>query len=229
MAVNPDQLWSTLNKIEEKLLSIIDDFDAVSQTATALGGNLAKVLPVQLNASADIIINLVNGNEQNSIKNLKEYVDNIPLGDLRTKTAVETMKTPSNNADNFNSQINTTPMTNGVPKSAIARESINLDDYKKKPIKESKLNENNEFSFDAIKDETGIDFEGYNSDIPESDTSYLEDDLTNSFYDQFDTEDESDNFSFDDFETERLNDLNDDRDPTYEDAFEYNDLFTEDI
>ena len=92
MAVNPDQLWSTLDKIEQKLLSIVDDFDAASQAAVALGGNVAHVLPVQLNASADAVLNLVNGAGQNSIKNLKDYVDNIPLGDLRTKSAGEAIR-----------------------------------------------------------------------------------------------------------------------------------------
>ena len=89
MAVNPDQLWTTLDKIEQKLLSIVDDFDAVSQAAVSLNGDIAKVLPVQLNASADAVLDLVNGAGQNSIKNLKDYVDNIPLGDLRTKSSAE--------------------------------------------------------------------------------------------------------------------------------------------
>ena len=79
MAVNPDQLWTTLDKIEQKLLSIVDDFDAVSQAAVSLNGDIAKVLPVQLNASADAVLDLVNGAGQNSIKNLKDYVDNMKV------------------------------------------------------------------------------------------------------------------------------------------------------
>ena len=132
MAVNPDQLWSTLDKIEQKLLSIVDDFDAVSQAAVALGGNVAHVLPVQLNASADAVLNLVNGSGQNSIKNLKDYVDNIPLGDLRTKSAGEAIRNGQREAPTQGNAptapaIDTTPHVGDAPKSAIVNENTNLD------------------------------------------------------------------------------------------------------
>ena len=191
MAVNPDQLWSTLDKIEQKLLSIVDDFDAVSQAAVALNGDIAKVLPVQLNASADAVLDLVNGAGQNSIKNLKDYVDNIPLGDLRTKSAGEAIRNGQREAPQQGNAptapaIDTTPHVGDAPKSAIVNENkdINLDDYKKQPMKEDKkLNENGEFSFDAILDEADIDDEGYDSEIPEADTEYLQDDLSGQTFD----------------------------------------------
>lgn len=232
MAVNPDQLWTTLDKIEQKLLSIVDDFDAVSQAAVALNGDIAKVLPVQLNASADAVLDLVNGAAQNSIKNLKDYVDNIPLGDLRTKSSAEAIRNgqkqaPTAGAAPTAAAVDLTPRTNG-PQSAIAQESVDLSKYKKNKIEEnveqpkSKLNENNEFSFDAIMDETGIDEAGYDSDIPEADTDYLEDDLSDGFNDEFEEEDD---FDFDAFEAERLADG---EEPTYEDAFSYNDEIFDD-
>lgn len=229
MAVNPDQLWNTLDKIEQKLLSIIDDIDTVSQAAVALGGNMAKVLPVQLNASADVVLNLVNGSEQNSIKNLKDYVDNIPLGDLRARSASEAIRNGQRQAPEQALQtIDTTPHTNGAPRSAIVNEGtdINLDDYKKQPLKETKkLDENGEFSFDAILDETGVDGEGYDSGIPVADTDYLDSDLTDGFSDEFAPEDDS--FSFDDFEAERL--AHKDDEPTYQDAFDYGEEFSDTI
>lgn len=232
MAVNPDQLWTTLDKIEQKLLSIVDDFDAVSQAAVALNGDIAKVLPVQLNASADAVLDLVNGAAQNSIKNLKDYVDNIPLGDLRTKSSAEAIRNgqkqaPTAGAAPTAAAVDLTPRTNG-PQSAIAQESVDLSKYKKNKIEEnveqpkSKLNEDNEFSFDAIMDETGIDEAGYDSDIPEADTDYLEDDLSDRFNDEFEEEDD---FDFDAFEAERLADG---EEPTYEDAFSYNDEIFDD-
>lgn len=232
MAVNPDQLWTTLDKIEQKLLSIVDDFDAVSQAAVALNGDIAKVLPVQLNASADAVLDLVNGAAQNSIKNLKDYVDNIPLGDLRTKSSAEAIRNgqkqaPTAGAAPTAAAVDLTPRTNG-PQSAIAQESVDLSKYKKNKIEEnveqpkSKLNEDNEFSFDAIMDETGIDEAGYDSDIPEADTDYLEDDLSDGFNDEFEEEDD---FDFDAFEAERLADG---EEPTYEDAFSYNDEIFDD-
>jgi hypothetical protein len=233
MAVNPDQLWSTLDKIEQKLLSIVDDFDAVSQAAVALGGNVAHVLPVQLNASADAVLNLVNGAGQNSIKNLKDYVDNIPLGDLRTKSAGEAIRNGQREAPTQGNAptapaIDTTPHVGDAPKSAIVNEGkdINLDDYKKQPMKESKkLNENGEFSFDAILDEADIDGEGYDSEIPEADTEYLESDLTDGFNDDFE---EENNFSFDDFEADRIASMdNPPADPSYEDAFAFGEEFSE--
>lgn len=235
MAVNPDQLWSTLDKIEQKLLSIVDDFDAVSQAAVALGGNVAHVLPIQLNASADAVLNLVNGAGQNSIKNLKDYVDNIPLGDLRTKSAGEAIRNGQREAPTQGNAptapaIDTTPHVGDAPKSAIVNEGkeINLDDYKKQPMKEAKkLNENGEFSFDAILDEADIDGEGYDSDVPEADTEYLESDLTDGFNDDFE---EEDNFSFDDFEADRIASMdNPSVDPSYEDAFAFGEEFSEDL
>lgn len=232
MAVNPDQLWTTLDKIEQKLLSIVDDFDAVSQAAVALNGDIAKVLPVQLNASADAVLELVNGAGQNSIKNLKDYVDNIPLGDLRTKSSAEAIRNgqaqaPTAGAAPTAPAVDLTPRTS-APQSAIANEGVDLSKYKKNKIEEgaeqpkNKLNEDNEFSFDAIMDETGIDEEGYDSEIPEADTDYLDDDLADGFNDEFEEEDD---FDFDAFENERLADG---EEPTYEDAFSYNDEIFDD-
>ena len=230
MAVNPDQLWTTLDKIEQKLLSIVDDFDAVAQAAVALNGDIAKVLPVQLNASSDAVLELVNGAGQNSIKNLKDYVDNIPLGDLRTKSSAEAIRNgqaqaPQAGAAPTASTVDLTPRTD-VPQSAIAQESVDLSKYKKgakiEEAKKSKLNEDNEFSFDAIMDETDIDSEGYDSNIPEADTLYLDDDFSEKFDDGFE---EDDDFDFDKFESERLADG---EDPSYEDAFSYNDEFFDD-
>lgn len=232
MAVNPDQLWTTLDKIEQKLLSIVDDFDAVSQAAVALNGDIAKVLPVQLNASADAVLDLVNGAGQNSIKNLKDYVDNIPLGDLRTKSSAEAIRNGQKAAPTAGNAptapaVDLTPRTN-APQSAIAQESVDLEKYKKNKIEENtkefaeKLNENNEFSFDAILDEEGIDSEGYDSSIPESDTDYLDDDYSEGFNDAFDYED--DKFDFDKMEDERIHSEN----PTPEDIFSFNDELFDD-
>lgn len=232
MAVNPDQLWTTLDKIEQKLLSIVDDFDAVSQAAVALNGDIAKVLPVQLNASADAVLDLVNGAGQNSIKNLKDYVDNIPLGDLRTKSSAESIRNGQKAAPTAGNAptapaVDLTPRTN-APQSAIAQESVDLEKYKKNKIEENtkefaeKLNENNEFSFDAILDEEGIDSEGYDSSIPKSDTDYLDDDYSEGFNDAFDYED--DRFDFDKMEDERIHSEN----PTPEDIFSFNDELFDD-
>lgn len=232
MAVNPDQLWTTLDKIEQKLLSIVDDFDAVSQAAVALNGDIAKVLPVQLNASADAVLDLVNGAGQNSIKNLKDYVDNIPLGDLRTKSSAEAIRNGQKAAPTAGNAptapaVDLTPRTN-APQSAIAQESVDLEKYKKNKIEENskefaeKLNENNEFSFDAILDEEGIDSEGYDSSIPKSDTDYLDDDYSEGFNDVFDYED--DRFDFDKMEDERIHSEN----PTPEDIFSFNDELFDD-
>lgn len=232
MAVNPDQLWTTLDKIEQKLLSIVDDFDAVSQAAVALNGDIAKVLPVQLNASADAVLDLVNGAGQNSIKNLKDYVDNIPLGDLRTKSSAEAIRNGQKAAPTAGNAptapaVDLTPRTN-APQSAIAQESVDLEKYKKNKIEENtkefaeKLNENNEFSFDAILNEEGIDSEGYDSSIPESDTDYLDDDYSEGFNDAFDYED--DRFDFDKMEDERIHSEN----PTPEDIFSFNDELFDD-
>ena len=232
MAVNPDQLWTTLDKIEQKLLSIVDDFDAVSQAAVALNGDIAKVLPVQLNASADAVLDLVNGAGQNSIKNLKDYVDNIPLGDLRTKSSAEAIRNGQKAAPTAGNAptapaVDLTPRTD-APQSAIAQESVDLEKYKKNKIEENKteepkkkLNENNEFSFDAILDEEGIEDEGYNSDIPEADTDYLDDDYAEHFDDGFE---EDDAFDFDKMEDERINSEN----PTPDEIFSFNDELFDD-
>ena len=85
-----------------------------------------------------------------------------------------------------------------------------------------KLNENNEFSFDAILDEEGIESEGYDSSIPESDTDYLDDDYAEGFNDAFDYED--DKFDFDKMEDERIHSEN----PTVDDIFSFNDELFDD-
>lgn len=223
MAVNPDQLWNTLDKIEQKLLSIVDDFDAVSQAAVSLNGDIAKVLPIQLNASADTILDLVNGEGQNSIKNLKEYIDNIPLGQLRTKSTAEAIRNGQASAPTAGNaptaaEASIAPKTTTPQSAIVANESINLDDYKK-ATKLNNLNENNEFSFDAILDDNDIDNEGYDSSIPLADENYLDDDYSSEFEQFNDSSDEE--FDFDKFEDDRLADQGKES-PTYDDAFDFN-------
>ena len=226
MAQSPDQLWNTLDRIEKSLLSIVDDFDKLSQASIAYNGDIAKVLPVQLNASADSIRALVDGAGQNSIKNLKEYVDNIPLGDFRTKSAAEAVATgaPRTNVNGDTGNVDLTPKTQG-PQSAIAQanEDVDLTPYMKKNHVKESINDDGEFNFDAICADTGVD--GGIKDEADFDfeDAMLDSQPVADVYDNPVTDDE-DKFDFDDFENKRLEDGADpSADLGWQDAYDYGD------
>lgn len=215
--LNPDKLWDSLDKIEQKILQIVDDLDVISQSATGYSGDIARVLPVQLNASADVLVELINGSAQNSIKSLKDYVDNIPLGQLRTKSAGEAMRAVGGRAPST-PQVDLTPRTD-TPQSAIANEDVDLSMYMKKKGKTvKKMNENGDFSFDAIMDECDIDPSLCDESNFSFDDAMIGTDDFSEFYDDTDLSASDDSFDFDSFETERLQNKDE---LSYEDAFDF--------
>lgn len=219
MAGQAEQLWQSLDDIESKIADTIKDMDKLSKAALALNGDVARVLPIQLKAAQDSLSKIIsNGaDDQSTIENLKGYVDAIPLGDLREKSAEETIAVPQEPgpAPAEPAPAPVTPavpapdLTNG-PKSEVVKESKNT-----KEERTMKFNENGELSFDAILDETGSKDLGFDEEAAMSIPS------ASDFASVYDYEEESEEEpSFDDYEASL--DKDEGELPSYEDAMSFN-------
>lgn len=143
-----NKLVDSLIKLQTKAEQLINEVAALADEASATGGKVADVLPLNLKKCVDILADVAFGEQQYSFDNLIDYIDNIPIGELRRKPVYQ-------NGVNVQRQehINTTPNTNMAPQSSIARESSALERFYKDSFKETAKKEiNPNWSFDEIKE-----------------------------------------------------------------------------
>lgn len=225
--IDISSLHKALSGIETKINAVKKDIVALSKEAITLNGDVARVLPINLKTTEDILNNILYGDDQNSIKNLRAYVSALTLGDLQDEETVPTTEVLNPDVQNVTAQpvVSDIPQPNlqNEPKSAIiANESIDLSKYKKVKEDNMKLNENGELSFDAIKNEVSVD------NNPEFDEeAAMSTDLAAFNYSDIYTNDEDDyeddtstEPSFEDYEASLDKDEGDL--PTYEDAMNFN-------
>ena len=100
----------TIIKLQTKAEQLINEVAALADEASATGGKVADVLPLNLKKCVDILADVAFGEQQYSFDNLIDYIDNIPIGELRRKPVYQ-------NGVNVQRQehINTTPNTNIAP------------------------------------------------------------------------------------------------------------------
>lgn len=217
-------LHKALSGIEDKINAVKKDVVALSKEAITLNGDVARVLPINLKATEDALNVLINGDGQNSIKNLRAYVSALTLGDLQDEETVPNTEAPVEQpvenaptpAEQAASVVPTADLSAG-PKSAVAKESIDLSQYKRVKEDNMKLNENGELSFDAIKDELIDNSEDFDEEAAMS-TDLASVDYSDIYNPEI--EDDSVEPSFDDYEASLDKDEGDL--PSYEDAMNFN-------
>jgi|SRR5574344_18600 hypothetical protein len=160
MANNTDALYKPLKTAKNDLLKVIDELDALGDLAVSFGGDIARVLPSQLKASTDAIMGLISGPNQNSIDSLTEYLDNVPLGAIKSHTAEDRLSGDSGTAPAPTPQIDTTPHTENGPQTAV-HEDIDLSQFYKQnfvqPVKEKSFTEPDWNRIKESSDFTDID------------------------------------------------------------------------
>lgn len=154
-----DNLYNHLNAAKDALEKAIDEFDALSNEANEIGGDLARVLTSQAQVSIDQILAVVQGEGQNSIIGLTDYLDNVPLKSLKAQSGSEKYVKDTGSATGGvapasqpvgGADIDVTPDTEGGPKSAV-QEDIDLSQYYKNFATKKKMNEAIEPSWDSIR------------------------------------------------------------------------------
>lgn len=164
MALNTDSLYRPLKTIKADLLKVIDELDALNSTAISFGGAIGTKLPVNVNSLIEKVEGILSSGTPDSVEGILEFLDNIPMGEIREKSAEERAATGaslSRTKPGATQQIDMTPHTQNGPQSAIMNESQSLEDYyadnfKKKP---TKMYEDTDFSWDAILNRDDLDID----------------------------------------------------------------------
>jgi hypothetical protein len=167
MAQDINKLFNDLTKAQESILNIVDSLNQLSTSSIAFSGEIAKVVPQNLKVCIDQLLEVAQGQGQSSLSSLMDFLDNIPISEIRKQSLVKTtVNTEGVDRTSTQAQINTQPNLANGPQSAMA-ESFSLknyvkDTYGKKSVKQ--MRESNELSFDAIMDDEDFDIYGETSD-----------------------------------------------------------------
>lgn len=123
MSLDINRLLDQLDDARDATLNLIDKFKKISDFARDFEGTIASTVPAQIQRDIEIITNLTDGKEQNSLSSLIELIENVPVGQVRTHKAIRTTLDPSATSVVGAEGINTTPnVSNGV-QSAVAAEN----------------------------------------------------------------------------------------------------------
>lgn len=138
MALDVNRLLDELDDARESTLALIDKFKKIADTAQLFDGVIAETIPLNIKKDIEIISNLSEGEEQNSLTKLTELVENIPIGQVRSRKAVKAtldlQGTKVAGTESTVDQIDTTPNTEVGNQSAIAAETAQAE-----PTRESAL------------------------------------------------------------------------------------------
>ena len=172
MALNTDSLYRPLKTIKADLLKVIDELDALNSTAISFGGAIGTKLPVSVNSLIEKVEGILSSGTPDSVEGILEFLDNIPMGEIREKSAEERAAAGdslSRTKPGSAQQIDMTPRTQNGPRSAImgnpqsaamnesqSLEDFYADNFKKKP---TKMYEDTDFSWDAILNRDDLDLD----------------------------------------------------------------------
>lgn len=161
MAFNTESLYKPLKTIKADLLKVIDGLDSLNSTAISFGGAIGNQLPVNVNSLIEKVEAILSSGTPDSVEGILEFLDNIPMGEIREKSPEERRAAGENLSRT--KPVNLTPNLENGPQSAITqtRESLSLEDYydknyRKKP---KKYYEDTDFSWDAILNRDDLDID----------------------------------------------------------------------
>lgn len=156
MALSTDSLYRPVNSVVDKLEAVLDDLQDLKNSATVFGGVIGKQLPGTVSGIIATVESLLDGG-QNSMTGILDFLDNVPMGEIRTKSAAE--RREADKAASSQPAVDLTPHTENGPMSAtLQNESLNIEDFyrdefQKKP---SKFREN-DYSWEAIKNNPNLE------------------------------------------------------------------------
>jgi hypothetical protein len=125
MSLDINRLLDQMDDARDATLNLIDKFKKISDLAKDFDGTIAEIVPLQIKKDIEIITELTDGQGQNSISSLISLIENVPVGQVRTRRAVRTTLDPQATTQNVNVApvVDTTPDVTGGAQSAVAAEA----------------------------------------------------------------------------------------------------------
>ena len=135
MALDINRLLDQVEDARDATLNLIDKFKRISDFSKDFGGVIASTVPAHIQKNIEIITELTEGKSQNSLSSLIELIENIPIGQVRTRRAVRTSIDPAAASQMMgSSNVDLTPNTGLGIQSAITAQNT-----EPMPVKESAL------------------------------------------------------------------------------------------
>lgn len=126
MSLDINRLLDQMDDARDATLNLIDKFKKISDLAKDFDGTIAETVPLQIKKDIEIITELTDGQGQNSISSLISLIENVPVGQVRTRRAVRTTLDPQAATQNTTAAapvVDTTPDTTSGAQSAVAAEA----------------------------------------------------------------------------------------------------------
>lgn len=167
--LNLDKIFNSLYKVDSDLREAANLIEDIKNMTNEGSGQIKKVLPQHLNALQKAIKDLVEGNQPYNVSQIEEYLDTIPVAEIRSNDDIfenkdtDNSTTPTGEEDYDNSDVSLKPDTTNGPKGAIGNASNIkeaqkiLNKYLKDELRESETptTDNNDderyLSFNKIK------------------------------------------------------------------------------
>jgi len=165
---NVSKLFASLFKMRDNVISLMETTEDLSKAASVYNGEISRVLPLNLKSVLGKLSTILEGSGQDSITSLIDFLDAVPLSDVREKPISERRLDASAMADDIPARpaISTAPDLSRGPQSAVMKESRDLsayykDAYRENNSNEKRLHERGAVSFrDILSDPTlGVDLE----------------------------------------------------------------------
>ena len=155
MTKDVKSLFKYIEDARDSILSAIEALNTLSESVSDFSGKIAETLPAQLKTTTDALINLINGQGQNSLDSIEEFLDNVPIVELRDKSTIEMLKQEKSNNVGQSQAVN--PEENSRIAPITARESKNRWKRSEKHFTEDKA-----FEFDGHDDLNDVEIYDYN-------------------------------------------------------------------
>ena len=160
MAKEINSLYKYIEDARDSILSALNALQSLSDAVSDFSGQVATVLPQNIKTNCDMLIQLINGTEQNSLDSIETYLDSVPIVDLKDKSSIEMLKKDKG--------LTTTPNGEDVEQiegsanriaPAMARESMNRWKRSKKHF-----TEDTNYEWDGYDDLENVDIYDANDD-----------------------------------------------------------------
>jgi hypothetical protein len=122
---NLDKMLSMIAKAQDVLLDAADILDGVLSEATAVGGQIAQIVPSHIENLIEKISALVESNDPSSLSSLDDLISNMPIRSVKSQS-------PSERRASRQATVDLAPNTQAGPRSQIAaRESFDWRTFEK--------------------------------------------------------------------------------------------------
>ena len=126
MALDVNRLLDQLEDARESTLALIEKFQKIADTAQLFEGVIKETVPLNVKRDIEIISELSEGQAQNSLNSLIQFILNVPVSSIREPKAVRATLVNSSPASTAattaapTETIDTTPDTSAGAQSAVA-------------------------------------------------------------------------------------------------------------